>query len=167
MGSTQDESSALHQTLMTSLETSFRARQSLKALAAEDSATVSPQDLHERLLATRRVVDVLEYELVSVIMARSRIEALRAHHEETVEEAEVTNAPAETRGEYMSARDRSIDINTRTISQRRSLRVFNRLAEEAKDSVRAVQEMHRGADGYRREIDTRIRALNLTTMMER
>lgn len=160
------ESDVLRSSLVEALEKSFNVRQSLKGLAAQDTATVSPEDLHERLLASRKVVDVLENELVRAILAKSRVDRLKAQCDADVEDAEIANA-GPSKGDYVTARDRSIDINTRTLQQRRGARVAATLATEAQATVRAIQEMHRGADGYRREIDTRIRSINLTTSLER
>lgn len=160
------EGDVLRKSLVELLEKSFDVRQSLTRLATQDSSTVSPEDLHERLLASRKVVDVLENELVLAILAKSRVDRLKAQCDADVEDAEIANA-GPTKGEYVTARDRSIDINTRTLTQRRKARLSASLAQEAQATVRAIQEMHRGADGYRREIDTRIRAINLTTALER
>ena len=161
------EGDALRSSLVASLEKSFRARQGLSRMAEEDSTTMSPEDLHLRLLASRKVVDVLENELVLAILAKSRVDRLRASAEADVEDAEIANAGASTKSEYATARDRAIDINTRTITQRRAARIASDLAIEASATVRAIQDMHRGADGYRRELDTRIRAVSLTTALER
>lgn len=159
------ESTVLRDSLVASLEKAYGARQTLTGLAGTDSTTMSPEDLHQRLLASRKVVDVLENELVLAILAKSRVDRLRSSAEADVEDAEIANAG--TKDDYMSSRDRAIDINSRTLQQRRAARQSAALAVEAQATVRALQEMHRGADGYRREIDTRIRALNLTTSLER
>lgn len=158
---------AVNDALIASLERAFATRQRLTEMSADDSVDLSPVDLHARLIEARKVVDVLEFELVKAIMLKSQAARLKSRADADVEEAEVSNASAETRVEYMSARDRNIDVNTRTIASRRLARIASDTSGQAYDVVRAIQELHRGADGYRRELDSRIRAVTLTTSLER
>lgn len=146
----------------------FSARQELIVVAREDTATMSPEDLHERLLVARQVVDSLEFSLVKALMAKSRADHYKAQCAGVVEDAEILVEPESTKDfSYLSARQRDIDINGKTIKVRRAFRQASTVASEGYFTVEAIKAMHRGADSYRREIETRLRAIVLTTSLER
>lgn len=159
---------ALSAELLAIVETALTSRQYLYTASAQDTVTMSPEDLHERLLTSRKVVDALEFQLVKALMAKSRADRLKAQCSADVEDAEIAVSPTSTDDfAYLSGRQRDIDINGKTIVVRRAFRRAATLASDAYYLVEEVKTLHRGADSYRREVDTRLRAVSLTTALER
>lgn len=131
------------------------------------SSTDSPQTLFENLAKARHVVDRLESLLCQAVLLKAQAERYRASCQAAVEDAEVEQIGPTRANDYTSARDRGIEINTKTIGPRRVLRQAAMLYTEAVASVTVIQTMHRGADSHRRDIETKLRAITLTTSLER
>ena len=168
VSSSPDEVDALVAEFASIVTDAFKARQSLVEVAVQDTPTMSPEDLHQRLLTSRQVVDVLEFNLVKALMAKSRADRLKAQRSADVEDAEIAISPDSTQDfSYLSARQRDIDLNGKTIAVRRALRPAARAASDGYFVVESLRTMLRGADSYRREIETRLRAITLTTSLER
>lgn len=162
---TTEQSDAYLRSLGESAEIVFNARQAVVDLAKSDTTETPLQDIYERLLTTRRYVDAIEHQLVLCVLARSRVDRLKILAEGEVEDAEIAGA-AGVRKDFESARDRGIEINSRTMEQRRALRRAQAASDEAFSVVRAVQEMHRGADSYRRELEVRIRTVTMLSSLD-
>jgi len=127
----------------------------------------TPEALYDNLKSGRHVVDRLEYILVQTMLAKSRIDQMKAQCAAEVEDAEIDVSAQRATNDFTSARDRGIEVNTKTITQRRKLRKITELALQASSVLEAIKTMHRGADSYRRDIDTRLRAITISTALER
>ena len=109
VSSSPDEVDALVAEFASIVTDAFKARQSLVEVAVQDTPTMSPEDLHQRLLTSRQVVDVLEFNLVKALMAKSRADRLKAQRSADVEDAEIAISPDSTQDfSYLANKSRPI-----------------------------------------------------------
>lgn len=124
-----------------------------------------PEGLYEWLKRVRAAQDRVEFLLADVLLIRSRVERLKGLTAAEVEDAEIANTGRAN--DYTSARDRGIEINTKTLTQRKAHRTTTDAMIEAQAAVEIVRTYHRGIDGTRRDIDTRLRAITVISSLER
>jgi hypothetical protein len=137
--------------------------------SAPATATVSPEELHEHLLACRAATDGLEDLMANLTRLRARADQALADRQAEVEDAEVEVARQKTElgPEYSSGRERAVNLNMMTIDQRIAVRRAERLQRDVASVLEYVRIKWRGADGTRRDTETRLRAVTLTTSLER
>lgn len=147
--------------LKVAAERAHAAREVLK-----DGADLrSPADLHDRLLLCRHVTDQLEEEMAGLIMFMAKVNQAVADRKGEIEDAEIAaKVPKE---EFASARDKGVMLNAATISARIKLRKAERMQREMASTLEYVRTLHRGADSTRRDVETRLRAVTLTSHLER
>ena len=165
-GSETDFCEKLRKLLTDNVTEAFEIR-SLLTADSYGKEIQTPESLYENLKSGSHVVDRLEHIFVQTMLAKSQIDRLKAQYAAEVEDAEIAVSAQRGINDFTSARDRGIEVNSKTITQRRKLRKINDLALQASSVLEAIKTMHRGADSYRRDIDTRLRAITLSTSLER
>lgn len=162
------ESQKFYDILSDRLTNAYRVRKEFMVGETDLRFTDGPEELYDKLKRTRNGLDQLETLLNSAIMVKAEVERLRNKRLGDVEDAEVTVAESTRKGkDFQSARDRNIDVNMATISERRSLRQAEEVLIEARATVDVIRNMHRGLDSHRRDIETGLRALTMITTLER
>lgn len=154
---------ALRKKLNAVVTDAYEVRQTLTS-DSYNGDTETPESLYDALKYTRHVTDRLEHGLVQALLLKARIDKLNASARADVEDAEVSVSLS--RNDFVSSRERNIEVNAKTMSQRRIVRQTTDLLTDATSVVESVRVMHRGADSHRREIDTRLRAITLKTSLE-
>lgn len=127
----------------------------------------SPEAIISVLRKCRLATDTLEGIMTDLLLIKTRAEQLKSRAIAAVEDAEIETMKTYKPSDFSGARERGIDINARTLAERRTLRKATDLAQEAAMAVDIVRTMHRGADGHRTDLNLRLRALTLTTTLER
>lgn len=148
------------------LTLAHETRQTLLILDTNNT-TESPETLMDAIRKCRLATDTLEGVLIDMLLIKKQTDKLKSRALATVEDAEITTMQNYKPTEYSGARERGIDINSRTLAERRTLRKATDLAQEASTAVEIIRTMHRGVDGHRSDLNLRLRALTLTTSLER
>jgi hypothetical protein len=141
----------------------------------EESANLdisSPRTIIASLLNCRARLDRLEE--ILTVAARARGRAYRAAQEarRVADEAwDAVSAAARTgpsrRSEYTGAKEHYADNNLATLSQQRSARIAERLADYATESHNVIKIVYHGLDNYRSDHLVIIRALSFESHLER
>lgn len=124
-----------------------------------------PAELHEALIAHRRALDSMEPCVVALQRMHSRARDAATECRHKLEDAE-TKASA-LRDEYTTAKEKDIHIRTQTVEERVALRRAERSREVFWDALEIGRIRHRGLNDSRRDLETRIRLISLTTSLER
>lgn len=139
------------------------------AVTTEFSETLdTPVELYDKLKLCRNGLDRLEVILNDAIRLKARVDRLKIAKQGEVEDAEVkvvsTNSKAK---DYQAAVDRKIEVNAKTISERRALRQVTEVSVEAQATVEVIRNMHRGLDAHRNGLNSGLRAITVISSLER
>lgn len=126
-----------------------------------------PAELHEVLVNARHVSDQLELALVHALRIASETKANLLYTEAVIEDAEVGVIDQVQKKAYASAKEKSVDFTRLTLEQRRDKRIAQETHNQAEHTVEVLRILLRGVDSTRREIEVRLRAVTLTSSLER
>jgi hypothetical protein len=135
----------------------------------DDSVVAEIEDvgnLYYKFKEFRNGIDRLEGLLNQAIRIKAKADNLYAESCYNIEDAEVELVGKKT-NDYQSSRDRNIEINAATITQRRASRKVEKLRTEARATVQVVGNHHRGLEGSRRDLEVRLRALSFISPLEK
>jgi hypothetical protein len=141
----------------------------LQLMERTNTTQDDPQSIHELLVACRHTTDQFEIALVKALALRRQAESELALAKAEVEEAEVSSS-GEIRkesGMYASAKEKTVEFSLRTLEQRREQRKATEHYQQACYVVETLRLLHKGVDTTRQDIGTRLRAITLTTSLER
>lgn len=159
-----------YQNILDTLSDSIvRAHHIRKGYMSEDATgQETALEIYEKMRLYRNGLDQLELILNACIRLKAKVDVIKATKAGEVEDAEIkivdTSAKAE---KFQVARDRNIDINAKTIAERKALRQITEVAVEAQAAVDVVRNMHRGLDSAKRDLEVALRAITVITSLER
>ena len=141
----------------------------LRLMEQANSTGDDPQSIHELLVACRHTTDQFEIALVKALALRRQAESELALAQAEVEEAEVSSANEVRKdtGLYASAKEKTVEFSLRTLEQRREQRKAQEHYRQACYVVDTLRLLHKGVDTTRQDVSTRLRAITLTTSLER
>lgn len=131
--------------------------------------TDSPTEMHGRLLSIRAVLDRVEFMVTTLARLRVKVVQIVEDRQNAYDDAYATivNKPGQHVAEFSTGREREAKYSLGTIEERLALRKAQRLDREVAGALEYVRTLHRGIDGTRRDLDTRIRLITLETALER
>lgn len=137
-------------------------------MEAAQSEISDPSELHGLLVNTRHATDKLEQALVYGLALQRAAESRHAVAKAEIEEAELAALESVRRsGEYTTAKEKSVEFVRHSVEQRRAARQSEETLAEIKAAVEILRILHRGVDSTRRDIEVRLRAVTLTSSLER
>ena len=137
-------------------------------LGEELDANETVVELYDKMKQFRNGLDRLETILNDCLRLKAKVEIMKSVRQGEVEDAEVKVSQTSGKPDkYQAARDRNIDINAKTIVERKALRQISEVVIEAHATVEVVRNMHRGLDSHRRDIETALRAYSVASSLER
>ena len=141
----------------------------LQLMEKANSTGDDPQSIHELLISCRHTTDQFEIALVKALTLRGQAECELALAKAEVEEAEVSaaNEVRKDAGMYASAKEKNVEFSLRTLTQRREERKAIEHYQQACYVVETIRLLHKGVDTTRQDVSTRLRAITLTTSLER
>lgn len=131
---------------------------------SNESETLS--DLYERLLRARQSQDRLEAIVAELGRLRSRARIQVAQANDTYEDAWRAVMDKTKIGEYSSAKEREAMYTSGAVQELINLRKAKRLAADVDEVYEYCLLKYRGLDAARREIDSRVRLINVQGMLE-
>jgi len=123
-------------------------------------------DLYLRFKQFRNGLDRIENLLNQSIRIKAKADNMYAESCYDIEDAEVQLVDKKTQ-DYQSSRDRSIEINAATITERRASRRLSKLLTEARATVQVISNHHKGLESSKRDLETRMRALSFISPYEK
>lgn len=136
----------------------------------DDSVVAEIEDvgsLYKKFMEFRNGLDRLENLLNQAIRIKAKVDNMYAEACYNIEDAEVELVDKKKSNDYQSSRDRSIEINAATITERRASRRLSKLLTEARATVQVISNHHKGLESSKRDLETRMRALSFISPYEK
>jgi hypothetical protein len=129
----------------------------------------APEDIQSVLVLARHVTDQIEMALVKALTLRRQAETELAIARAETEEAEIAAASAirKDAGLYATAKEKTVEFSRRTLTERRAERIAKETYDQACHVVEVLRLLHKGVDQTRQDVATQLRAITLTTSLER
>jgi hypothetical protein len=138
-------------------------RESIPAPSVSDNI----HSLHEQIVAARRAQDRLESIVGDLGLLRSRLRKLVAELQAEFDDKFAQNVINDRVGEYSSAKAQDARYSAGALVELRNLRKAKKMLLDVEDVYDYVNLRFRGTDSARRDIDSRIRIINLESQLER
>lgn len=146
---------------MTDLTALLEEAKALRASVGVGSAGDSMPVLHDRLLHARGVLDRLEEILATVILVHTRTKEQVADTRYDNDDAwnRIAASPRRNVGLESAPRERYAEYAMHTVKEQVAFRQAEKAERQAGAVVEILRLYHRGVDGVRRDLDSRIRSL--------
>lgn len=147
----------------------LKSTQIRNSYMGEDDVVAEIEDvesLYRKFVRFRNGLDQVEQLLNNAIRIKSKVDNMYAQSCYAIEDAEVELVTKKT-NDYQSSRDRNIEVNAATITQRRASRRLKDIQTEARATVQVVTNHHKGLESSKADLQTRLRALSFISSYEK
>lgn len=128
-----------------------------------------PEELHKRLLLARANIDRLEHIAAELGRLKAKSQQAVADCRDEYDQAFADSATDKTVGfsDYATAKEKEAHHDLKAMKQKMAMRKAERRHRDIDSAWEYVRLMHRGAEGVRKDLDTRIRLITLAGQLDR
>lgn len=138
----------------------------LRAAPGEVVEDETIQTLHARLIESRRSQDRLEAIVADLGLVKSRCKTALAEAQAAYDDAWREKMLSTRIGEYTSAQERNATYAAAALKELMVLRKTQKMLTEVEEMYDYALFKYRGLDSSRRDVETRMRLLNIEGMLE-
>jgi hypothetical protein len=153
------------QTLIESMQIARAARDDVRAAKADDGM----DEMHQQLVVNRAMIERLEYVTSSLGFMKTRTEQAVAQRRAEYDDAYMAAATKKSVGfaDYASAKEKDAHFALGTVQETLNLRKAEATHRDVTAAWDYCRTLLRGAEGVQRDMELRIRLINLRSQLER